>query len=161
VLSLLPRARLRLVCSQELSAESAPLLLTATTLERALVCRLEAPPGEARDTPFQYLLGCVHRGVQRATCGVAQARQRATCDTSLLLCRAARSCYRRASDEARRITPRDGDAGVALTAALSSAKELVRRALCAARTKRERALTLVIRGRAPSVRRRSTTRRCC
>ena len=47
------------VRAQELLHEGGAALLSTATLERALVARLEAPPAEARDTPFQYLLGCV------------------------------------------------------------------------------------------------------
>jgi hypothetical protein len=49
-----------------------------STLERALVSRLEAPPPDARDPPFQYLLGCgcarALRGMRARARGAADAR---------------------------------------------------------------------------------------
>jgi len=46
------------VAAQELASEGGVAALSGATLERALVSRLEAPPTDARDSPFQYLLGC-------------------------------------------------------------------------------------------------------
>ena len=119
------------VSSQELAAEGKAVAVDHPNVaERALFALLQACPLDVAPSPFQYLLGCVCRNCPGPSpprrCPPGDGVRLTQCLPRLSpLCR----CYRRATDEGRRLGPRDGEVGAVVSEALNAVKDLVRRSL--------------------------------